>query len=149
MSIKDYFQRKRQSREASEMSIDQESSSSSSPAAEYQHLTAGEKRKLYKTNLIFKKEWEKKYPWVTCTNSTDGMFCAVCQKWGRPPAGTRGAWTTKGIGDWNHATELLKQHADSKWHRDAAASAAMAKQAEGGDTVLDLQCSTAALGAQE
>ena len=77
------------------------------------------------------------------------MFCAVCQKWGRPPAGTRGAWTTKGVGDWNHATELLKQHADSKWHRDAAASAAMAKQAEGGNTVLDLQCSTAALEVQE
>ena len=77
------------------------------------------------------------------------MFCAVCQKWGKPPAGTRGAWTTKGVVDWNHATELLKQHADSKWHRDAAVSAAMAKQAEGGNTVLDLQCSTAALEAQE
>ena len=84
-----------------------------------------------------------------CANPTDGMFCAVCQKWGRPPAGTRGAWTTKGVNDLNHATELLKHHADSKWHRDAAAYAAMAKQAEGGNTVLNLQCSTAALEAQE
>ena len=86
---------------------------------------------------------------MNCKNPTDGMFCAICQKWGKPSTGTRGAWTTKGIVDWNHATELLKQHADSMWHRDAAVSAAMAKQAEGGSSVLDLQCSAAALEAQE
>ena len=158
MSIKAYFHgRKRKSCEASELSIDQGSSSSCCQTAENpeepqrkkQHLTAGEKKKLYKANLSFKKEWEKKYPWVNCMNPTDGMFCAICQKWGKPSAGTRGAWTTKGIVDWNHATELLKQHADSKWHRDAAVSAAMAKQAEGGSSVLDLQCSAAALEAQE
>ena len=86
---------------------------------------------------------------MNCKNPTDGMFCAIYQKWGKPSAGTRGVWTTKGMVDWNHATELLKQHADSKWHRDAAVSAAMAKQAEGGSSVLDLQCSAAALEAQE
>lgn len=51
-------------------------------------------------------DWEKKYHWVTCKNPADEMFCAVCQKWGKPPAGTRGAWTIKGVVDWNYTTEL-------------------------------------------
>ena len=42
---------------------------------------------------------------------------------GKPPAGSRGAWKTKGISDWNHATELLKHHADCQWHRDATVPA--------------------------
>ena len=41
------------------------------------------------------------------------MFCETCLKWGNPPAGSRGAWKTRGITNWNHGTELLKQHADS------------------------------------
>ena len=32
----------------------------------------------------------------------------------------RVAWTTSGIVDWNHATELLKQHSGSKWHQDSS-----------------------------
>ena len=51
--------------------------------------------------------------------------------------------------DWNHATELLKQHADSKWHREAAATSAMAHQAESGQSVLELQYSVAAQEAAE
>ena len=160
MSIKYFFHpQKRKSSEASELSIDQESSSSSSQTAEYpqepqrkkQHLTAGEKRKLYKANLTFIKGLGKGVSLGHLYESSpaDGLFCAICQRWGKPPAGTRGAWTMKGVVDWNHATELLKQHADSKWHRDAAAYAAMAKQANGGNTVLYLQCSSAALEAQE
>ena len=89
------------------------------------------------------------YPWVTCELSSDGMFCSTCQKWGSPPAGSRGAWTIRGVTDWNHATELLKQHAGSQWHRKAAATAAMAHQAEGGLSVLELQCSSAAHEATE
>ena len=53
------------------------------------------------------KEWEKKYPLVTCKDPSDGMFCETCLKWGNPPAGSRGAWKTRGITDWNHGTELL------------------------------------------
>ena len=81
-----------------------------------------------------------KYPWVTCKDPSDDMFCETCLKWGNPPAGSRGAWKTRGITDWNHGTELLKQHADSQWHRDAAATAVMARQAESGKSVLALQC---------
>ncbi len=77
------------------------------------------------------------------------MFCGTCKRWGKPPAGSRGAWTTRGIMDWNHATELLKQHADSQWHRDAAAATAMAEQAERGKSALELQCSSAAREAAE
>ena len=31
----------------------------------------------------------------------------------------RGAWTVRGVHDWNHATEQLRDHSDSKWRRDA------------------------------
>ena len=109
-----------------------------------QHQSEGEKRKVYKSKLSYKKEWESMYPWVTCELPSDGMFCSTCQKWGSPPAGSRGAWTIRGLTDWNHATELLKQHAGSQWHRGAAATAAMAHQAESCLSVLDLQCSSAA-----
>ena len=77
------------------------------------------------------------------------MFCETCLKWGNPPAGSRGAWKTRGITDWNRDTELLKQHADSQWHRDAAATAVMARQVESGKSVLELQCSSAAQQAAE
>ena len=98
-------------------------------------LTPCEKKRIYKAKLSYKKEWEKKYPWVTCKDPSDGMFCETCLKWGNPPAGSRGAWKTRGITDWNHGTELLKQHADSQWHRDAAATAVMARQVESGKSV--------------
>ena len=47
-------------------------------------------------------------------------------KWGKPPP-----------------KELLKQHANSKWHKDAAVAAIMAQQAETCN-VFELQCSGAA-----
>ena len=100
------------------------------PQKKKQHLTPCEKKRSYKAKLSYKKEWEKKYLWVTCKDPSDGMFCETCLKWGNPPAGSRGAWKTKGITDWSHGTELLKQHADSQWQRDAAATAVMARQAE-------------------
>ena len=67
------------------------------------------------------------------------MFCETCLKWGNPPAGSRRAWKTRGITDWNHGSELLKQHADSQWHRNAEATAVMARQAESEKSVLELQ----------
>ena len=72
------------------------------------------------------------------------MFCKICQKWGQPSAGSRGAWTTRGPTDWKHATELLKLHAWFKCHKDAAVTTDMAQQAERGDTILGLHCSAAA-----
>ena len=71
-----------------------------------QHLTAGEKWKLYKAILLSKGNGKRSIPgsWVICKNP--GMFCAICQKWRKPSAGTRGAWTTKAVVDWSHATKL-------------------------------------------
>ena len=63
--------------------------------------------------------------------------------------GSKGAWKTGGITGRNHGTELLKQHADSYWHRDAAATALMERQAESGKSVLELKCSSAAQQAAE
>ena len=60
-------------------------------------------------------------------------------KFGRPSTTSSGAWTVKGVTDWNHATEMLKQHNDSKGHEDGAISARMAEQAKETGTVVDLQ----------
>ena len=64
-------------------------------------------------------------------------------RWGETPA------PVLDLIDRTHGTELLKQHADSQWHRDAAATAIMARQAESGKSVLELQCSSAAQQAAE
>ena len=34
------------------------------------------------------------------------------------PPSAKGGWTTRGIVDWDHATELLKQHSGSKWQQE-------------------------------
>ena len=69
-----------------------------------------QKRKLYKARLSYKKEWEQKYSWVYCDDPKQGMFYKLCQKRGNAPSTARGAWTTWGIQDWNHATEQLEEH---------------------------------------
>ena len=100
------------------------------------------KKKLYKSRLGYKKEWEHTYPWVYCTDPTDGMFCRLCQAHGKPPPTTRGAWTSRGVTDWNHATELLKLHSNAKWHKESAVAARMAEQSASVGSVVDL-CTTA------
>ena len=86
------------------------------------------KKKGYKLKLSYRKQWEHKYPWVYCENPEKGMFCKLCQEFGRPSAQARGAWTSRGIFDWNHATENLKAHNESQCHKDAAVAARMAEQ---------------------
>ena len=114
------------------------------PHSKKQQLSSSEKIRQYKAKLSYKREWEKKYPWVTCQDASKGMFCTVCTKWGHPSAGSRGAWISKGISDWSHATEVLKLHGESQYHQYAAVSASMSQQAERGKSVLELQCSAAA-----
>ena len=72
----------------------------------------------------------------------------MSEKWDPPPS-ARGAWTTRGITDWNHATEMLKQHNMSQWHRDAVVASRMAEQAATHQNVLQMQCSAAAKEAEE
>ena len=94
------------------------------PQGKKQHLTTGEKRKLYKLTIMNgKRSMLGSCAWIPLME----CFLLFAR---RPQASTRSAWTTKGVGDRNRATEHLRQHANSKWHRDAAASAAMAKQAD-------------------
>ena len=52
-------------------------------------------------------------------------------------------WTRRGIVDWNHATELLKQHSGSKWHQDSPITARMAKHVEQ-QNAIEMQCAGAA-----
>ena len=114
------------------------------PHSKKQQLSPSEKRRQYKAKLSYKRERGKKYPWVTCQDASKGMFCTVCMKWSHPSAGSRGAWTSKRISDWSHATEVLKLHGESQCHRDAAVSASMSQQAEREKSILELQCSAAA-----
>ena len=60
--------------------------------------------------------WGEVYLWVQCEDPKVGMFCSHCKKWGRPPPSAKGEWTTRGIVDWKHATELLKLPSESKCH---------------------------------
>ena len=54
----------------------------------------------------------------------------------------------RGIVDWNHATELLKQHSGSKWHLDSSITERMAKHVEQ-HNVIEMQCAGAARQAEE
>lgn len=76
-------------------------------------LLQAKRRKFASPNFLIKKNGEK-YSWDNCNDPSKGMFCGTCQKWENCPAGAKGGWTTRGITDWNHATELLKQQADSQ-----------------------------------
>ena len=68
--------------------------------------------------------------------------------WRRPPPRAKGEWTTRGVVDWNHATELLKQHSGSKWHQDSSITVRMAKHVEQ-QNVIEMQCAEAAKQAEE
>ncbi|XP_064386984.1 zinc finger MYM-type protein 1-like [Halichondria panicea] len=106
-----------------------------------------DKKKAYKSKLTYRQQWKLKYSWIDCANAEMGMFCVICKKYGKPPGNARGAWTTRGITDWNHATEMLKLHNDSKWHKDAAITAQMAQQSD--LSVLELQNAASARDTKE
>ena len=90
-----------------------ELSCSSLPKSGEHSMSKSEGGKANKVRLSYRKQWEVKYPWVYCTDVTQGIFCKLCQQRGNSPATTRGAWTSWGIKDWNH--ELLKLHSESFW----------------------------------
>ena len=60
----------------------------------------------------------------------DGMFCAICKKYGKPPPSARGAWVSKPISNWVKATELLRQHEKSEWHLAAVEVQALASSTQ-------------------
>ena len=105
-------------------------------------LFAQEKKKWCKYKLSYKNVWEKVYPWVQCEDPKVGMLCTHCKKWERPPS-AYGGRSTRGIVDWNHATELLKQHSGSKWHQDSSITAKMTKHVEQ-QIVIEMLCAGAA-----
>ena len=138
--LRNYFSRKRS---RNEESCDQEELAkvdSASTPEEASVKSKAQQKKVYKARLTYRKEWIEKYPWVYCNDPQEGMFCKLCQKRGNPPPTARGAWTSRGVKDWNHATEQLREHSQSKWHRDAIIHARMAEQGEQ-QSVLQLQCS--------
>ena len=47
------------------------------PHSKKQQLSCSEQRKQYKAKLSYKREWEKKYLWVTYKDSNKGMFCTI------------------------------------------------------------------------
>lgn len=154
MDIRKYLPCKRPSEDQGENKSDSElpeevhiSKPSDLQCSQTESSTKAAKKKVYKSKLTYRRQWESTYPWVHCSDPEKGMFCYICQKYGKPPANARGAWTSRGIADWNHATEMLKLHNDSKWHKDAAMAARMAEQSQ--HSVLELQCTAAAREANE
>ena len=119
----------------------------SSSASSSKQLTKAEKKE-YKSHLTYNPRWEAKYSWLYCNSPDEGMFCRVCRERGTPPQAAKGAWTTRGIKDWNHATEMLKSHNVSQWHRDAVTVSRMAEQAKQ-QNVFEMQLSSAAKEAEE
>ena len=75
------------------------------------------------------------------------MFC-LCKKWERPPPCAKGGRRTRGIVDWNHATELLKQHSASKWQQDSSMTARMATYLRAAE-YIEIQCVGTAKQAEE
>ena len=122
--------------------------STSSAASTSKQLTKAEKKKEYKSHLTYNPRWEAKYSWLYCNNPEEGMFCRVCQERGTPLQAAKGAWTTRGMKDWNHTTEILKNHNTSQWYRDAIMVSRMAEQAMQ-QSVLEMQLSSAAKEAEE
>ncbi len=111
-------------------------------------VSAQQKKKYYKKKLSYKKVWEKKLSLGSVWRSKSWHVCTPCKIWGRPPPIAKGGWTTRGIVDWNHATELLKQHSGSKCHQDSSITAWMAKLVEQ-QNVIEMQCAGAAKQAEE
>ena len=68
-----------------------------------------------------------------------GKTTSKCKRW---------VGTTRGIVDWKHATELLKQHSGSKWHQDSSITARRAKHVEQ-QNISEMQCAGAATQAEE
>ena len=117
--ISEFFSRKRTSSEETDSHRDQEASGDAQnlthttvdeehqkPQKKKPHLTPYEKKRIYKAKLSYKRMGKEIS--LGHKDPSDGMFCETCLKWGNPPAGSRGAWKTRGITDWNHDTELLK-----------------------------------------
>ena len=75
------------------------------------------------------------------------MFFTPHKKW-KPPPSAKGGWKTRGIVDWNHATELLKHHSRSKWYQDSSITVRMAMHVEQ-QNVMEMQCAGAAQQAEE
>ena len=54
----------------------------------------------------------------------------------------------RGVDNWNHATELLKEHSGSKWHQNSSITARMAKHVEQ-QNVIEMQFAGASKLAEE
>ena len=98
--------------------------------------TTTEKMKTYKKNLKFSPKWKEKWCWIDYMPN-DGMFCAICKKYGKPPPSARGAWVSKPISNWVKATELLRQHEKSEWHLAAVEVQALASSAQTSGDIIE------------
>ena len=150
MNIRDYFLRKRtgsiheQSEQPLSSSCDPVdeaaakcepliSSEESEPLREKKHVSVTtSKKKLYKAKVSYKRNGRSTTPGFVAQTLMMACFVILAR------STVRGAWITRGMKDWNHATELLKQQMHSQWHRDAAITAAITEQAESGSSVLEL-----------
>ena len=58
--------------------------------------TKASRKKVYKSRLSYKSQWESTYPWEYCTKVEDDMFCRLWQAYSKPQPTAHGSWTTRG-----------------------------------------------------
>ena len=110
-------------------------------------LSAQQKKKCYKKKLSYKKVWEK----FILGFSVKILMLVCCVLFVRNGDGhlqVQMVGGRQGELDWNHTTELLKQHSRSKWHQDSSITVRMAKHIEQ-QNVIEMHCAGAARQAEE
>ena len=103
--------------------------SQATPSPKRTNNDGGSVNKSYKRNLKYNPDWKVKWKWMVSNKLEAGMLCAVCQKYGKPPAQARGAWVTHPNSNWSKAVELLNKHEQSEWHMASAEAQAMDESA--------------------
>ena len=130
---------------SSDDETDVQDSSSANLTTESKEAKRRRKARSYKAGLSFRPKWKETYGWLLCVSSDEGMFCSIYQIHGRPPS-AKGASTVRGIRNWSHGAEMLKQHNSSQWHKDAVVAS---QNAASGRDVFSMQLAGAAKAQEE
>ena len=72
--------------------------------------TRSEQVKLSKSKMSFNSRWLNDFPWVRHDPTTDGAYCSICEKWGKPPPQKH---MVPGCNSQKKAKEKMCEHAKS------------------------------------
>ena len=98
--------------------------------------TRSEQVKLSKSKMSFNSRWLNDFPWVRHDPTTDGAYCSICEKWGKPPPQARGTWVQQSFKAWKKAKEKMCEHAKSNRHKEACLVASEHERSQRQGTVV-------------